>query len=110
MRQFDCGLFHGTVRSYDKKEELYRIEYSDGNIEDFDKEEFIYAYILALRHGDHVNEMEREEEQKSSEEETEYVLPKVTIVLHFLFSHPITSLEFLVIRIESQKKGKNCNN
>ncbi len=98
------------MRSYDKKEEFYRIEYSDGDVEDFDKEEFIYAYKLALRHGDHANETEREEEQKSSEEETEYVLPKVTVVLHLLFSHPIPSLEFLVIPPESQKKGKNCNN
>jgi hypothetical protein len=32
MRQFDSGLFHGTVRSYDKKEDLYKIEYSDGEV------------------------------------------------------------------------------
>ncbi len=24
MRQFDSGLYHGTVRSYDKKEDLIR--------------------------------------------------------------------------------------
>ncbi len=71
MRQFECGLFHGTVRSYDKKEDLYKIEYSDGDVEDFDKEEFIYAYELAINHGDHANETELEEEQYSTEEESE---------------------------------------
>ncbi len=80
MRQFDSRLYHGIVRSYDKKEDLYKIEYSDGDVvEDFDKEEFIYTYELAIHHGDHASETPREEEQLSSDEETEYVLPKVLV-------------------------------
>jgi hypothetical protein len=30
MRQFDEGLFVGTVQSYDRKDKLYKILYSDG--------------------------------------------------------------------------------
>jgi hypothetical protein len=104
MRQFDSGLFHGTVRSYDKKEDLYKIDFSDGDVEDFDKEEFIYAYELAINHGDHGNETEREEEQYSSEEESEYVLPKVMVVLHLILSHPFPSHDFFLIHPDSQKK------
>jgi hypothetical protein len=44
MRQFETGLFIGTVKSYDKKEDLYVIEYSDGDAEEYAKEEYIYAY------------------------------------------------------------------
>ncbi len=45
--------FVGTVKSYNIKEDLYKIEYSDGDAEEYDKEEYIYAYQLALEHGDH---------------------------------------------------------
>jgi hypothetical protein len=79
MRQFDS---YGTVRNYDKKEDLYKLEYSDGDVEDFDKEEFIYAYDLAIHHADHASETPREDEQLSSDEETEYVLPKVLVLPH----------------------------
>ena len=66
------------MRSYDKKENLYKIEYSDGDVEEYDKEEFIYAYQLALEHGDHDEETVeqiRQNDQWSSEEESAYVLP-----------------------------------
>jgi hypothetical protein len=81
MSQFESGLFVGTVKSSDKKEDLYKIEYSDGDVEEYDKEEFIYAYQLALEHGDHDEEtleQIRDQDQWSSEEESAYVLPKVS--------------------------------
>lgn len=34
MKQFDVGLFEGTVESYNQTLALYRIEYSDGDAED----------------------------------------------------------------------------
>ncbi len=74
------GLFVGTVKANVKKEDLYKIEYSDGDREEYDKEEFIYAYQLALEHGDHDEETVeeiRQNDQWSSEEESAYVLPKV---------------------------------
>jgi hypothetical protein len=37
MRQFDEGLFVGTVQSYDRKTDLYKILYSDGDGEDMDE-------------------------------------------------------------------------
>ena len=80
MKQFESGLFIGTVKGYFKKEDLYKIEYSDGDIEDYDKAEYIYAYQLALEHGDHDPEILadiRDKDQWSSEEESAYVLPKV---------------------------------
>ena len=80
MKQFETGLFIGTVKGYFKKEDLYKIEYSDGDVEDYDKAEYIYAYQLALEHGDHDPEILadiRDKDQWSSEEESAYVLPKV---------------------------------
>ena len=80
MKQFESGLFVGTVKAYDKKEDLYKIEYSDGDCEEYDKAEFIEAYQLALEHGDDDDETVeqlRQHNQWSSEEETAYVLPKV---------------------------------
>ena len=80
MKQFETGLFLGTVKGYFKKEDLYKIEYSDGDVEDFNKEEYIRAYQLGLEHGDHDPETLgdlREKDQWSSEEESAYVLPKV---------------------------------
>jgi hypothetical protein len=81
MKQFHSGLFVGTVKGYDKTEDLlYKIEYSEGDREEYDKEEFIYAYQLALEHGDHDEETVeqiRQNDQWSSEEESAYVLPKV---------------------------------
>ena len=82
MKQFETGLFLGTVKGYFKKEDLYKIEYSDGDIEDFNKEEYIRAYQLGLEHGDHDPETLddlREKDQWSSEEESAYVLPKVIL-------------------------------
>ncbi len=80
MKQFESDLFVGTVKAYVKKEDLYKIEYSDGDREEYDKEEFIYAYQLALEHGDHDEETVeqiRQNDQWSSEEESAYVLPKM---------------------------------
>jgi hypothetical protein len=51
MRQFDDGLFIGTVQSYDRVASLYKILYSDGDMEDMDEEEFVYAYQLAMANG-----------------------------------------------------------
>jgi hypothetical protein len=68
------------VKAYVKKEDLYKIEYSDGDREEYDKEEFIEAYQLALEHGDDEEETVeqiRQNDQWSSEEESAYVLPKV---------------------------------
>ena len=91
MKQFESGLFVGTVKAYDKKEDLYKIEYSDGDQEEYDKEEFIYAYQLALEHGDadgETIEQIRQNDQWSSEEESAYVLPKVpTDCTSLSFSH-----------------------
>ena len=56
MRQFDAGLFLGTVLSFNSKDGLYKIEYSDGDREDMDEAEFIYAYRLALDNGGDANE------------------------------------------------------
>ena len=97
------------MRSYDKKEDLYKIDYSDGDVEDFDKEEFIYAYELAINHGDHANETELEEEQYSTEEESEYVIPKVMVFLHLILPHPFPSHDVFFIRPENQKKSKHNN-
>ena len=44
MRQFSAGLFMGTVQSYNSKDGLYKIEYTDGDREDMDEPEYIYAY------------------------------------------------------------------
>ena len=80
MKQFETGLFTGTVKAYFKTENLYKIEYSDGDVEDYDKAEYIYAYQFALEHGDHDSEILediRDKDQWSSEEESAYVLPKV---------------------------------
>jgi hypothetical protein len=38
MKQFDDGLFVGTVLSYNRKDSLYKIEYSDGDMEHMDEE------------------------------------------------------------------------
>jgi hypothetical protein len=48
MKQFDEGLFVGTVQSYDRKTDLYKILYSDGDGEDMDEQEYVYAYQLAM--------------------------------------------------------------
>jgi hypothetical protein len=80
MKQFESGLFVGTVKAYAKKEDLYKIEYSDGDREEYDKAEFIEAYQLALEHGDDDDETVeqiRQHDQWSSEEKSAYVLPKV---------------------------------
>jgi hypothetical protein len=34
MKQFESGLFVGTVKAYVKKEDLYKIDYSDGDREE----------------------------------------------------------------------------
>ena len=82
MRQFDAGLFLGTVLSFNSKDGLYKIEYTDGEREDMDEAEFIYAYQLALGNGGDENDLSSD----SADEESAYILPKVRarfyIIIH----------------------------
>ena len=74
MRQFDAGLFLGTVISFNSKDGLYKIEYTDGDREDMDEPEFIYAYQLALDNGGDEKDLSSRD---SADEESAYILPKV---------------------------------
>ena len=73
MKQFDAGLFVGTVISYDRKDKLYKISYSDGDKEDMDEDEYMYAYQLALANGGDSNDLSSRD---SADEESAYQLPK----------------------------------
>ncbi len=73
MRKFDAGLFSGTVQSYDRKTDLYKILYSDGDGEDMDYNEYVYAYQLAIANGGDANDLSSRD---SAEEESAYQLPK----------------------------------
>jgi len=77
MRQFDAGLFLGTVQAFNSKDGLYRIEYSDGDREDMDEAEFIYAYQLALDNGGDANDLSSRD---SADEESAYQLPKKKVL------------------------------
>jgi hypothetical protein len=81
MRQFDEGLFVGTVQSYDRKDKLYTILYSDGDKEDMDEEEYVYAYQLALTNGGDAND---HSSRDSADEESAYQLPKKKVNLIYL--------------------------
>jgi hypothetical protein len=86
MRQFDAGLFLGTVLVYNSKDDgLYKIEYSDGDREDMDEGEYIYAYQLALANGGDANDLSSRD---SVDEESAYILPKV---------RPLRTLSFCTI-------------
>ncbi len=76
MRQFDAGLFVGTAQSYDRKDKLYKILYSDGDMEDMDQEEYVYAYQLALANGGDTNDLSSRD---SADEESAYQLPKMKV-------------------------------
>ena len=45
------GIFYGVIKAYRKegKQELYTVEYSDGDAEDLDEKEYNYAYALWLK-------------------------------------------------------------
>jgi hypothetical protein len=73
MRQFDEGLFTGTVQSYDRKTNLYKILYSDGDGEDVEEDEYVYAYQLAMANGGDANDLSSRD---SADEESAYQLPK----------------------------------
>ena len=47
----DHGIFYGVITAYRKegKQELYTVEYSDGDAEDLDTEEYNFAYALWLK-------------------------------------------------------------
>lgn len=49
----ELGTFNGRVvrfeRGRDKEQDLYTVEYEDGDIEDLDTEEYNFAYALHLR-------------------------------------------------------------
>jgi hypothetical protein len=86
MRQFDEGLFVGTVQSYDRKTDLYKILYSDGDGEDIDEQEYVYAYQLAMANGGDANDLSSRD---SADEESAYQLPKQVqwLQLNFIISH-----------------------
>ena len=51
-RMFDeHGIFYGVIKAYRKegKQELYTVEYTDGDAEDLDQKEYNYAYALWLK-------------------------------------------------------------
>ena len=77
MRQFDEGLFVGTVQSYDRKTDLYKILYSDGDGEDMDQQEYVYAYQLAIANGGDANDLSSRD---SADEESAYQLPKEVLI------------------------------
>jgi hypothetical protein len=80
MRQFDEGLFVlGTVQSYDRKTDLYKILYSDGDGEDMDQNEFVYAHQLAMANGGDANDLSSRD---SADEESAYQLPKKVITFY----------------------------
>ena len=88
MRQFDAGLFVGTVHSYDRKDKLYKILYSDGDMEDMDETEYVYAYRLALANGGDANDLSSCD---SADEESAYQLPKkkVKTIYHLTLTLPL---------------------
>jgi hypothetical protein len=73
MRQFDKGLFLGTVRRYVRNTDLYKILYSGGDGEDMDQKEYVYAYQLAMANGGDANDLSLRD---SADEESAYQLPK----------------------------------
>jgi hypothetical protein len=73
MRQFDEGLFVGTVQSYDRKTDLYKILYSDGDGEDMDQKEYVYAYQLTMANGGDANNLSSRD---SADEESAIKLSK----------------------------------
>ena len=83
MRQFDVGLFVGTVHSYDRKDKLYKILYSAGDMEDMDEKEYVYAYRLALANGGDANDLSSCD---SADEETAYQLPKKQVTTIYLLT------------------------
>ena len=84
MKQFDDGLFVGTVQSYNRKDSLYKIEYSDGDMEDMDEEEYVYAYQLALANGGEANDLSSRD---SADEESAYQQPKLKVTFIALKCH-----------------------
>jgi hypothetical protein len=84
MRQFSAGLFTGTVLSYNSKDGLYKIEYTDGDREDMDEPEYVYAFQLALDNGADANDLSSRD---SADEESAYQLPKrkvldISLIVH----------------------------
>ncbi len=73
MRQFDERLFVGTVQSYDRKTDLYKILYSDGDGEHMDQKEYVSAYQLVMENGGNANDLSSRD---SADEESAYQLPK----------------------------------
>ena len=48
----DDGVFVGTVIGFSEEKDggkLYRVKYSDGDIEDLDQEEYNFAYAMKLK-------------------------------------------------------------
>ena len=61
-------------QAFNNKDGLYKIQYSDGDKEDMDEAEFIYAYQLALDNGGDANDLSSRD---SADEESAYIIPKV---------------------------------
>ncbi len=60
--------------SFDRKTDLYKVLYSDGDMEDMDADEYVYAYQLAMANGGDANDLSSRD---SANEESAYQLPKV---------------------------------
>jgi hypothetical protein len=56
---------------------LYKILYSDGDGEDMDQQEYVYAYQLAIANGGDANDLSSRD---SADEESAYQLPKEVII------------------------------
>ena len=91
MKQFDDGLFVGTVQSYNRKDSLYEIKYSDGDMEDMDEEEYVYAYQLALANGGEANDLSSCD---SADEESAYQQPKLKVTLFTLIFKSLKFISF----------------
>jgi hypothetical protein len=94
MKQFDAGLFVGTVQSYNRKDSLYKIKYSDGDMEDMDEEEYVYAYQLALANGGEANDLSSCD---SADEESAYQQPKLKVTLFTLIFKSLKFISFYFI-------------
>ncbi len=105
MRQFAEGLFVGTVQSYDRKDSLYKILYSDG---DMDEKEYVYAYQLALANGGDANDLSSRD---SPDEESAYQLPKIKVNFiprkFYLWSY-IYCLSITVYRLGQNRKDTSA--
>ncbi len=60
------------------------LAYSNGDMEDMDEEEFVYAYRLALANGGDTNDLSSRD---SADEESAYQLPKKKVLVFSIILH-----------------------